>query len=58
MRCLGSLLAMKSNLIEKMNKARSMERLVVIPFENDQTTLAQVCCRRTGEIVHYPGNAR
>jgi outer membrane protein OmpA-like peptidoglycan-associated protein len=31
--------AKKANLIEKMNKARSMERLVVIPFENRRSTL-------------------
>jgi len=29
----------KANLIEKMNKARSMERLTVIPFDRGQTTL-------------------
>ena len=29
----------KANLIEKMNKARSMERLTVIPFDIGQTTL-------------------
>ena len=29
----------KANLIEKMNKARSMERLTVIPFDSGRTTL-------------------
>ena len=29
----------KANLIEKMNKARSMERLTVIPFDRGQATL-------------------
>ena len=35
----GVTAAKKANLIEKMNKARSMERLVVIPFENRRSTL-------------------
>jgi serine/threonine protein kinase len=35
----GVTAAKKANLIEKMNKARSMERLVVIPFENGRSTL-------------------
>jgi serine/threonine protein kinase len=35
----GVTAAMKANLIEKMNKARSMERLVVIPFESGRSTL-------------------
>ena len=35
----GVTAAKKANLIEKMNRARSMERLVVIPFENGRSTL-------------------
>ena len=29
----------KANLVEKMHKARSMERLAVIPFDSGQSTL-------------------
>ena len=35
----GVTAAKKENLIEKMNRARSMERLVVIPFENRRSNL-------------------
>jgi serine/threonine protein kinase len=35
----GVTAAKKANLIQKMNRARSMERLVVIPFENGRSTL-------------------
>jgi outer membrane protein OmpA-like peptidoglycan-associated protein len=38
----------KANLIEKMHKARSMERLCVVPFEKGQTALRKVAA---GELV-------
>ena len=38
----------KANLIEKMHKARSMERLTVIPFDIGQTTLHRAA---TDELV-------
>jgi serine/threonine protein kinase len=38
----------RANLIEKMNKARSMERLIVIPFESGRTFLRRAA---TDELV-------
>ncbi len=38
----------RANLIEKMNKARSMERLIVIPFESGWTSLGRAA---TDELV-------
>ena len=38
----------RANLTEKMNKARSMERLIVIPFESGRTSLRRAA---TDELV-------
>jgi serine/threonine protein kinase len=45
----------KANLIEKMNKARSMERLIVIPFEPGRTALRRVAMEELVKSFDSPG---
>jgi len=44
----------KANLIEKMNKARFMERLTVIPFDRGQTTLRRAAAEELVEAFDRP----
>jgi outer membrane protein OmpA-like peptidoglycan-associated protein len=44
----------KANLIEKMNKARSMERLTVIPFDRGQITLRRAAAEELVEAFDRP----
>jgi hypothetical protein len=48
----------KANLVAKMYKARSMERLDAIPFDSGQTTLRKSRCGPIGEKFRNSGNAR
>jgi outer membrane protein OmpA-like peptidoglycan-associated protein len=44
----------RANLIEKMNKARSMERLIVIPFESGRTSLRRAATRELVNAFDTP----
>jgi serine/threonine protein kinase len=44
----------KANLLEKMNRARSMERLIVIPFEPGRTTLRRVAVEELVKSFESP----
>jgi outer membrane protein OmpA-like peptidoglycan-associated protein len=44
----------RANLIEKMNKARSMERLIVIPFDIGRTSLRRAATRELVNAFDTP----
>ena len=44
----------KANLIEKMNKARSMERLTIIPFDIGRTTLRRAATDELLKVFSRP----